>query len=156
MGRARAALWEDLRDASYSVALRRGSFFGLFSRSGKSGGSVFYDAEENIHVMDFDSMMQKFAAEKNYRMALRYRFLKTLKYLSVNNVIDWQKEKTNRSYAREIKRPHEASYFNELVNIFEYVWYGSFNIEKEFFDRMNDRFSAFERLMKIDGSERTL
>ena len=129
------------------LALRRGSFFGLFSRRGKAAGSVFYYADENIHGIDFDSMIQKFADEKNYRMALRYRFLRTLKYLSSNNVIEWHKEKTNRDYVKEIGNGHNRSYFNELVNIFEYVWYGSFNIEKEYFDRMNERFASFEATM---------
>jgi hypothetical protein len=126
------------------LALRRGDFLGLFSRKGARAGEVRYDSEEDIHAIDFDSMIQKFLDNKDYRMALRYRFLKTLENLSARGIIVWQKEKTNRDYVKEMTLEIARSSFNELVNIFEYVWYGSFNIDKNFLEQMNERFSSFD------------
>jgi hypothetical protein len=126
------------------LALRRGDFFGLFSRKNGRTGEVLYNSDEDIHVIDFDSLITKFMDNRDYRMALRYRFLKTLKNLSLKGVIVWQKEKTNRDYVKEITLEIARSAFNELVNIFEYVWYGSFIIDKNFYEQMDERFRSFD------------
>jgi hypothetical protein len=126
------------------LALRRGDFFGLFSRKRGRTGEVLYDSDENIHVIDFDPIITKFMDNNDYRMALRYRFLKTLKNLSLKGVIVWQKEKTNRDYVKEMTPEIARSTFKELVNIFEYVWYGSFYIDRNFFEQMDERFRSFD------------
>jgi hypothetical protein len=126
------------------LALRRGDFLGLFSRKRGRTGEVLYDPDEDIHEIDFDSMIKKFVDNNDCRMALRYRFLKTLKNLSIKGIIVWQKDKTNRDYVKEMTLEIARSSFNELVNIFEYVWYGSFNIDRNFLEQMNERFSSFD------------
>ncbi|MBN2402400.1 MAG: hypothetical protein JXN64_08360 [Spirochaetes bacterium] len=128
------------------LALRRGGFFGLFSRKGYRAGDVQYDSEGDIHDIDFNFMIKKFMDAGDYRTALRYRFLKTLKQLSVKGLIVWRKEKTNRDYINEIV-PEKRSSFNDLVNIFEYVWYGSFAVDKKFLELMNGRFRSFDLSM---------
>jgi hypothetical protein len=134
------------------IALRRGDFFGLFSRNRVRAGEVYYDPEEDIHEIDLDSMIKKFMDNNEYRMALRYRFLKTLKNLSTRGVIVWQKEKTNHDYVKELGMESARSSFNELVNIFEYVWYGSFNIDKNFLEQMDERFRSFDLSMQAGDS----
>jgi hypothetical protein len=134
------------------IALRRGDFFGLFSRKRGRSGEVIYDTEENIHEIDFDSMIKKFTDNNEYRMALRYRFLKTLRNLSEKGAIAWQKEKTNRDYVKELGVEPARSSFNELVNIFEYVWYGSFDIDKNFLGQMNERFRSFDVVFQAGDS----
>ncbi len=126
------------------IALRRGDFFGLFLRKKASTGELSYYTEENIYEIDFDVMIKKFMENNEYRMALRYRFLKSLRNLSEKGVIVWKNEKTNRDYAKELSLQPVRSSFSELVNIFEYVWYGNFEIDKNFLDRMNERFRSFD------------
>jgi hypothetical protein len=134
------------------IALRRGDFFGLFPRKRGPKGEVTYDPEENIHEIDFDFMIKKFMDDSEYRLALRYRFLKTLRDLSAIGAIAWQKEKTNRDYVKELARDSVRSSFNELVNIFEYVWYGSFNIDKKFLEQINERFILFDSSLQAGDS----
>ncbi|MGI4872345.1 MAG: DUF4129 domain-containing protein [Janthinobacterium lividum] len=98
-----------------------------FGRSPRKAGSLDYDATtENIHELDFAVRLHEAEDTGNYRLALRLGYLELLKNLTDQNLIDWQPNKTNHSYLRELAdvRPATRPAFSELTRQFEYVWYG--------------------------------
>ena len=98
-----------------------------FGRSPRRRASLDYDtAAENIHELDFATRLREAEDTGNYRLALRLGYLELLKKLTDQGLIDWQPDKTNHAYLRELaeSRPAARAPFGELTRQFEYVWYG--------------------------------
>ncbi|MGL6038762.1 MAG: DUF4129 domain-containing protein, partial [Soonwooa sp.] len=96
----------------------------IFSKKNKKLKIVTEDLHENIHDINFEKTIAEYEANSNYRMATRYQFLSLLKKLSDRKLIDWNIEKTNRDYCRELKNDDQKTQLNRLTYIFENVWYG--------------------------------
>jgi len=99
---------------------------------------------ENIHEINFSEEILKFENSKNFRFAVRYRFLQILKKLSDQKRIHWLPEKTNRDYISELKNETQKSEFQELVRIFDYVWYGEFEINATNYQHFKKVFNSFK------------
>lgn len=88
---------------------------------------------ENIHTIDFKSIIKKSKAQKEYRLTIRYYYLWLLKSLTDKEIIEWDIEKTNSDYLYEIQSPTLKDNFQYLSYIYDYSWYGEFEInEKDF------------------------
>ena len=90
------------------------------------------DEEETIYGIDFDREISRAAESGNYRQAVRYVYLKTLRRLSDTGKIDWQPSKTPSQYLREV--PSEA--FRTLTSHFLRVRYGNFTATRPLFEEM--------------------
>jgi len=64
-----------------------------------------------------------------YRVATRYYFIWVMKELSDCAHIIWKKKKTNYHYISEVADKGFNKDFSRIVNIFEYVWYGKYEIK---------------------------
>ncbi len=91
--------------------------------------------EENINEVDFDTLIASALNTTNYRLATRYLYLKTLKVLSKKGIIDWHYDKTNSDYINEITNKTAKSNFKRVSYIYDYVWYGEFDINVDQFNR---------------------
>ena len=78
-----------------------------------------------------------------YRLAVRMQFLKVLQYLSENEFIDWEPDKTNGEYLREIRQSHFYPLVRQLVQIYEVVWYGNTTLGEVEFRRVDPLFKEF-------------
>ena len=123
------------------LASKNGLLF--LGKSKTIGGIEVQDLHENIHEIDFAKEIDLFELEKKYRMAIRYRFLWTLKKLSDQNKIQWTLEKTNKDYSRELRSSSQYSEFLSLVKIFDYVWYGEFPLEAKQYEQFKSKFENF-------------
>lgn len=101
-----------------------------FAKRNEKSEVSYNSFDENIHEIDFPKEILYFEQTENYRFAIRYLFLKVLKELSIRQIIDWKIEKTNKDYFNEIKVEHKPK-FASLVQIFEKVWYGKIDVDKE-------------------------
>lgn len=99
---------------------------------------------ENIHEINFPAEIARFETEKNYRFAIRYQFLMVLKKLADRNIIEWQPEKTNREYSAEIADRDRREKFDGLAYIFNYVWYGEFDITSADYANFKTKFSSLQ------------
>ena len=100
-------------------------------------------AEEHIENINLDTFISDALAQKNYRLAIRYMYLKALKELSFHNIIAWHFEKTNNDYHNEIKDPLLKDNFKKVSYLYDYVWYGEFDLDEiGFINAQKD----FERL----------
>ncbi len=101
--------------------------------------------DEDIHNLDINQIISDALSEQNYRKAVRYAYLKLLKILDNNELIDWQPDKTNRDYHREMSKSRFKNDFQVLTRTYEYVWYGEFNINQ---DQFNHSYSVFKKVYK--------
>jgi len=75
--------------------------------------------------IDFDSLISESLGNKNFKLAIRYLYLKTLVSLSNQDLIKLRDWKSPYDYERELKSELAPNY-KELARLFEYVWYGDF------------------------------
>lgn len=106
----------------------------IFSKSSNKI-TVSETTEENIHSLDFNTLITKIKNEKNYRLATRYYYLWLLKTLSDRNIIEWDIEKTNGDYLNEISNLELKNEFQFLSYVYEYSWYGEFNLNETDFEK---------------------
>lgn len=122
---------------SYFIS-KDGNFF--FSKKSKKININAEEITEDIHEINFPEKILQFENKKEFRYAIRYQFLYVLKKLSDKKLIDWNTEKTNHDYQKELKSKNQKELFAELVYIFEHVWYGEFDINEENYLILKNKF----------------
>ncbi len=93
--------------------------------------------EEDIHTLDFETLIREAVQNEQFRLAIRLVFLQALKLLSDHNHVHWRPGKTNHDYLEELTDPHLQKGFNELNTYFEYAWYGNFSITPNLFAKVS-------------------
>lgn len=122
---------------------RDGNFF--FSKKNKKVNIANQDLNENIHEINFTETIAQFERQQDYRSAVRYQFLSVLKKLADEKLINWNPEKTNQDYLVELKSSDFEAEFKELAHIFDYVWYGEFEVNEENYRHFKQQFLNFKR-----------
>tara|TARA_B110000046_G_C13018601_1_gene410009 strand:+ start:1870 stop:2580 length:711 start_codon:yes stop_codon:yes gene_type:complete len=99
--------------------------------------------DEDIHKVDFENLLNKAIDSQNFRLAIRYYYLMTLKCLSDKKIIDYHKDKTNSEYLFEIENTAIRSKFSYLSYVYTYVWYGEFPVDEKNFIAAQNKYQSF-------------
>ncbi|MDR0825508.1 MAG: hypothetical protein LBN74_10470 [Prevotella sp.] len=102
---------------------------------------------ENVHNMNFDELIANALKNKDYRLTVRFLYLKNLKLMSDKEIIEWNTTKTNYSYLYEIKNDSLRKKFSETTYIFDYVWYGEFALNDSLFSDIHSRMNEFNNMV---------
>lgn len=86
---------------------------------------------------DFNQLIEGAIKEQNFKLAIRYVYLKTLSSLAKKGMISLKDWKSPYDYERELQGDIASSY-QEMAMLFEYVWYGDFDAGEDEFKRGND------------------
>ncbi|MFL5728800.1 MAG: DUF4129 domain-containing protein [Cytophagaceae bacterium] len=105
----------------------------------------FEEVPSDIHEINFDKLIQEAIASKKYRLAIRLSYLLLLKELAVKNLISWSPEKTNYDYLRELQAGKLRDEFAHNTLMYEYVWYGDFEIDQDNFTNVSAAFRDFTK-----------
>lgn len=103
------------------------------------------DIEKNLVHVDFEKLLKKTLKENNHRLAIRYYYLWTLKKLSERNIIEWHADKTNTDYLYEIQSKDLKDNFQYLSYLYNYIWYGEFEMNDTTFKHAQ---KAFENTLQ--------
>ena len=106
---------------------RRGLLFGKIN----SNEIKMIESEEDISQINFDELIAAAAERKDYKLAVRYLFLKSLKLLSEKELIELRNNKTNHQYLSEIKNNRISNAFKIATSRFEWIWYGDFPVDEK-------------------------
>lgn len=120
----------------------------LFSKN-RGNELSFTETHEDISQMNFDELIAKAAGNAQYRQAVRYLYLKSLKQLSDMDLIKWKADKTNRDYTIELRSSPFSRLFSEITMLFDYAWYGNATITEHTFSRIKNAFEQFNRQASI-------
>lgn len=103
--------------------------------------AVFDISRDDIHAGEqppdeWLGMAKDWIARGDLRMAVRAMFLATLSYLGGQALLSIERGKSNRDYARELRRrargkPEIAVAFSGTVGLFERSWYGMYDVTPE-------------------------
>ncbi|MDC6367060.1 MULTISPECIES: DUF4129 domain-containing protein [Flavobacteriaceae] len=121
-------------------------FNAIFSKKAKSIVDIDL-AEQHIENVDLDALMTAALKAKNYRLAVRYQFLKILKLLSQKDIIDWHFDKTNVDYEREISEVQLQKEFKKASYLYENIWYGEQPIDESGYNKTSARFANLSNLI---------
>jgi len=109
--------------------------------------------EENLPEADVQTPLDAAIASRQYRKAIRLYFLLIIQKLTVAGEIDWQKEKTNRTYILETYRKDFHDNFRTCVHIYERVWYGERTVNEEEFVKIEPVFKDLANRFIIQNRE---
>lgn len=91
---------------------------------------VFTEEEDIIQNENIPDLIQKALSNNNFRLAVRYQYLLALKQLSEGKFITWEQQKTNDDYLEELQHNEIHGLFSKITTIYDFVWYGNFEIDK--------------------------
>ena len=119
----------------------------LFRKSSKiiDHGDSNKPPAENIFELNYDQEVSSAITAKNYRLAVRLLYLRTLKELSDRQLIQYTNEKTNSDYLFQLSGTAYYKSFFRLTRNFEYTWYGKFELSQDSFVLMQHDFSSFKK-----------
>ncbi len=112
-----------------------------------SNRKVIYDTdiEKQLFVTNFEKLISETLASGQNRLTIRYYYLWLLKKLTEKNLIEWDLEKTNTDYLYEIKNEAQKENFAYLSYLYNYIWYGEFELDDTTFDKAK---TAFEKTIR--------
>lgn len=87
--------------------------------------------DENSSIDSIQELVNKAEIAGDYRLAIRLQYLKLLRVLDNAEEIEWRSGKTNYDYLNEIRGMELKEDFDALNYIYEYSWYGQFDISSE-------------------------
>lgn len=116
-------------------------FSKILNKGVKPNGSVAIE-DTHIEELDLEALIKESLTSGNYRNALRYQYLNLLKSLSKKDLIEWDFQKTNADYYRELKNLQIKAQFLDVSRIYDYVWYGEFPIDQPRYDAAMKQFNS--------------
>jgi hypothetical protein len=105
--------------------------------------------EEKLHLANFKDLISSAKSKSDYRLSVRFYYLWLLRKLSEKKYIVWDINKTNMDYLYELKDKQLRERFNQHCYVYDYVWYGEFELSAEEFSRVEQSFN--ETMKGIDG-----
>lgn len=113
--------------------------------SSKKQNPLFEEGESaELDRSVIDQKIREAIEQKQYNFAIRYLYLKTLYTLNDHNLIRYHAEATNNEYLHQMSQHKKSNEFRFLTRVFEYVWYGKFEINEQQFGLMYDHFKNFQ------------
>lgn len=124
------------------------SWFLFKKDSNKKSEKLVFDEEKDIHKTDLEGLLKTAIQQEDFRQAIRYYFLILLKDLSDKKLIDYHKDKTNSEYLFQLKNNTQKEQFSYLLYLYNYIWYGEFAITKNEFQRAENKYQSFKKLLQ--------
>jgi hypothetical protein len=123
--------------------------FRLPGHSKKRGQAGAYDDMDELSGEgNIDDKIRKAAAEKDYRTAVRFMYLKGLRLLSDKGWLRLHAQATNHDYVHQVSKYPVGPAFRFLTDVYDYVWYGEFAVTETQFERLQSDFQRFYQSLK--------
>jgi len=103
---------------------------------------------EDEHIIkneDIQQLIKNALVDKNYRLAVRYYYLYILQLLSERGMIDWQQQKTNDEYLKELSESNLKIDFGKATMLYDYVWYGEFDLDQSRYEKAEVVFASLKK-----------
>jgi len=115
---------------------------------------IFYSAkkskknfkESETTVLDpgtLNRKIQESIDQKKLNTAIRYLYLKTLYTLNEKSLIKFHPQASNNDYMDQMSDHKQVKDFRFLTEVYEYVWYGQFQISEQQFLIVHNSFNDF-------------
>ena len=120
----------------------------VFGKSSDKKLIPITDIENNIYAADFKQLIAEAENSQNYRLAIRYYYLWLLKGLTTSELIEYDVEKTNSDYFNEITNKQVQEEFSYTSYLYNYIWYGEFDVNEDQYIKAKSAFIKFLNSIK--------
>ena len=117
----------------------------IFGRNSDKKIIHYDDVEKNIQNIDFEKLIQTTLKNGEKRLTIRYYYLWLLKKLAAREIIVLDIEKTNSDYMYEIKNSKLKDDFAYSSYLYNYIWYGEFDLDDDTFEKTK---TTFDKIIK--------
>ncbi len=102
-----------------------------------------------ISKTELELRLEEATATGNYKECVRIYFLFAMKELIQRRWIFWKKEKTNMHYIIEVQGKAISREFEQIVSIYDLVWYGDYTIDANSYQVIEPQLkAAFHQIEK--------
>jgi hypothetical protein len=122
--------------------------FSWLVRKGKQTGTRTADTPPDKEA-DYDAVIRKFHEEGNYRLAIRYMYLRLIRTAREKSGIQFRDSSTNAEIARAFGNNPLAGEFRFLSMAYEYIFYGGFLPKPELYDTLKNKFETFQQTLTV-------
>ncbi len=129
--------------------LTRTEFTSFLKGNTKKTAFSFSDVDEDISGIDFNERIRIAFQEEDYRLAIRWLYLKQLYLLNEKNHIAYQPFKTNIDYTHELSKSSLLNAFTAISRVYDYVWYGKYSITHTEYQSFENEFKQFEQSIGV-------
>lgn len=105
-------------------------------------------SEENIRELNIDELISDAVAKKDWRLAVRYQYLKALRLMADRELIHWRAGKTNMDYYAELEGENMRGAFLVATDDFESVWYGNGGVTERHYNDSRSALGKFYELIQ--------
>jgi hypothetical protein len=120
----------------------------VFYRPPKRAMVIKGGEEDGLLEDNLEGQLMHFMQIKDYRQAVRYLYLKTLRVLNDRGMIRYHQESTNQEYRRQLSATPQGGPFRDLTMIYEKVWYGEFPLGDALFTTLHQYFEDFYKSVR--------
>jgi len=99
--------------------------------------------------VDFEQAIIKYQSEGNYRMAIRYMYLRVIRSATDKNIIQIRESSTNSDIVSAFGSNDLASEFRYLATAYEYIYFGEIHFSLEVFELLKKRFDVFQQKLTV-------
>ncbi len=126
------------------IALRKAVF--TKALTGKAmRATVVSDVHEELHREDLEALAVQAEQEKEWRRAVRLRYLQVLRFGIDAGMLQWRPEYTDRDFAGQLQDEAYRSLFARVAFTFQWAWYGEAELDKERYDALIAPFHLFTK-----------
>jgi len=105
--------------------------------------------ETSMTFEDMDLKIKDAVTSGDFRLAIRYMYLKALKKSGDKEIIKLHTQATNQEYINQFANHPAEKEFRMLTHTYEYVWYGGFTLIPEHFESLQTEFNNFYNIIDI-------
>lgn len=120
----------------------------FFVRASPSADINFRESEEDLNNLDLPAAIADAEEKRNYRLALRLQYLRSIKLLSDKGLIQYRINKTNHDYSKELSSTGLSESFNRITWLYEFGWYGEFPVDADMYGKIRDIFNVHQNMVQ--------
>lgn len=129
-----------------AIVNKEGSW--VFGKASAKNIIPVLDLESDIEEADLKKLIKESEKNNNYRLAIRYYYLWLIKSLTAAEIIEFDVEKTNSDYQNEIASKELREKFTYTSYLYNYIWYGEFDVDHDQFEKAKKAFNQFLKSIK--------
>jgi hypothetical protein len=133
--------------------------FGIFRLASENNFNWFSRKNTRYHTgltedpaeinTDYEALILRYQAEGDYRMAIRFMYLRLLQTAAAKSGIQIRDSFTNADIALAFGTHPLKSEFRMLSRAYEYIFYGGFIPGQELYDRLKNKFEEFQKTIAV-------
>lgn len=125
----------------------KGNLSSMMTRNKTRNGLEMSVEDEHLSSKKLENRIQQAIEENHFREAVCLMYRRSLRCLSEQGYITWQKDKTNQDYVYELDSENLRSLFRDVTHFYEYAEYGHFPVDRQLFNTVREHFEKLNNLI---------